>query len=148
MARVRWWIRCKGSHSKEGPHYWIEQSARNQLECKQVQWALGKLSRSCRRTSNNQPWFTSLEIPWGFLAQAVLCWVSGGLCHARKCQFEEFCVIRKGMICDCPTEVCIRNLWRKAERGKKTGTNSCAMFPQASCFEKTRYVCPKYGGAV
>ncbi len=84
-----WGTRCKGFCSKEGLHYCIEQSARYPLEQDQVQRALGKLSRSCRRTSNNQPWFTSLEIPWGFLAQAVLHWLSRGLCHARKCQFED-----------------------------------------------------------
>jgi hypothetical protein len=88
IARVRWGTRCKGFNFKEGPHYCIEQSARNPLECKQVQRALGESSRSCRQTNNNQPLFRSLEIPWGFLAQAVLHWVSGGLCHARKCQFK------------------------------------------------------------
>ncbi len=30
-----------------------------------------------------------LEIPWGFLAWAVLGWVSGGLCYARKSQFKD-----------------------------------------------------------
>ncbi len=55
LARVCWGTRCKGFCSKEGPHYQIEQSARNQLECDQVQRALGKLSRSCHQTSNNQP---------------------------------------------------------------------------------------------
>ncbi len=30
-----------------------------------------------------------LEIPLGFLSQAVLHWRSGGLCHARNCQFED-----------------------------------------------------------
>ncbi len=74
---------------KEGPHYQIKQSARNPLECKQVQRALGESSRSCCQTSNNQPWFTSLEIPWGFLAKAVLHWLSRGLCHARECQFKD-----------------------------------------------------------
>ncbi len=147
MARVRWGTSCKGFCSEEGPHYWIEPSSRNQLERDQVQRALGKLSRSCCQTSNNQPWFMSLEIPWGFLAWAVLCWLSGGLCHGRKCQFEEFCVRRKGMICNRPMDVCMRNLWWKAEWGKKTSTNSCTRFPWASCFEKTRDVCQKYWSA-
>ncbi len=90
MVRVHWETRHKGFCCKEGPHYWIERSARNPRERGQVQRALGKLSRSCRQTSNNQPWFTSLEIPWGFLAWAVLRWLSRGLCHARQCQFEDF----------------------------------------------------------
>ncbi len=145
MARVPWGTRCEGFHSKEGPHYRIEQSARNQLECNQVQRALVKLSRSCRQTSNNQPWFTTLEIPWGFLAWAVLCWLSIGLCHTRKCQCEEYCMRRKGMIHKLPKDVCMRNLWQKAEW--ETGTNSCTRFPQASCFKKTHHVCQKYGGA-
>ncbi len=140
MARVRWGTRCKGFYCKEGQHYWTEQSARNTLESKQVQRALGKSSRSCHQTSNNQPLFTSLEIPWGFLAQAVLRWLSGDLCHVRKYQFEDFWVRRKGMICNRPTDVCIRNLWQRAERGKKTSTNFSTGFPQASCFEKTHDV--------
>ncbi len=90
MIRVRWGTCCKGFCSKEGPHYWIELSVRNPLEHDQVQRALGKLSRSCRQTNNYQPLFTSFEIPLGFLAWAVLRWLSGGLCHARKCQFEDF----------------------------------------------------------
>ncbi len=90
MARVYWRTRCKVVHRKEGPHYWIEQNARNPLEHEQGQRALGKLSRSCHQTSNNQPLFMSLVIPWGFLTQAVLRWLSRGLWHARKCQFKDF----------------------------------------------------------
>ncbi len=145
MAKVHWGTRCKGFCSKGGPHYWIEQSARNQLEGKQVQRALGKSSRSCRQTSNNQPWFTSLEIPWGFLAWAVRHWLSRGLCHVRKCQLEKFCARRKGMICKLPTNVCMRNPLQKAEQ--ETGTNSCTRFPRASCFEKMHHASQKYGGA-
>ncbi len=145
MARVWWGTRCKGFCSEEGPHYHIEQSARNQLERVRVRRALVKSSRSCRQTSNNQTWFTPLEIPWGFLAWAVLRWLSIGLCHARKCQFKEFCVRRKGMINKLPMDVRMRNLWQKAEQ--ETGTNSCTRFSRASCFEKTCHVCQKYGGA-
>ncbi len=89
IARVHWGTRCKGFCCEGGPHYWTEQSARNPLECEQAPRALGESSRSFHQTSNNQPLFMSLEIPWGFLAWAVLCWLSGGLCHARKCQFED-----------------------------------------------------------
>jgi hypothetical protein len=56
MARVRWGTCCEGFCSKEGPHYQMEQSARNQLEGDQVQRALEKLSGSCCQTSNNQPY--------------------------------------------------------------------------------------------
>ncbi len=141
MARVHWGTRCKGFHSKEDPHYQIEQSARNQLVPNQVWRALVKSSRSCHQTSNNQPWFKTLIFPWWFFAWAVLHWLSVGLCHARKWQFKEFSVRRKGMICNCPTDICMRNLWQKAEQGKKTGTNSCTRFPRASCFEKMHHVC-------
>ncbi len=89
MARVCWRTRCEGFHSKEGPHYQIEQSARNLLEQDQVQRAPEELSRSWCQTSNNQPLLMSLEIPWGFLSQAVLRWLSEGSCHARKCQFKN-----------------------------------------------------------
>ncbi len=87
MARVQWGTRCEGFCSKEGPHYWMERSAKNHLERDQVGRAPEKSSRSCRQTSNNQPLFASLEILWGFLSQAVMHWLSGGLCHVRKCQF-------------------------------------------------------------
>jgi hypothetical protein len=89
LAKVCWGTRCEWFRRGEGPYYRIEQSARNPLEHNQVQRALGKLSKCCHQTSNNQPWFMRLDISWGFLAQAVLRWLSGGLCHARKCQFED-----------------------------------------------------------
>ncbi len=56
-------------------------------------------------------------------------------------------VRRNGMIRDCPTDACMRNLRWKAERGKKTGTDSSTRYQWASCFEKTRDECQKYGGA-
>jgi hypothetical protein len=56
-------------------------------------------------------------------------------------------VRRKGLICDYPMDVCMRNLRQMAEGGKKTGTNSNTRFPRASCFKKMRDVCQKYGGA-
>jgi hypothetical protein len=56
-------------------------------------------------------------------------------------------VSKKGMIHDRPTNICMRNLWQKAEMGKKTGSESITRFSWASCFKKTRDVCQKYGGA-
>ncbi len=41
LARVCWGTRCEGFCSLEGPHYHIEQSTRNPLECEQVCTALG-----------------------------------------------------------------------------------------------------------
>jgi hypothetical protein len=53
---------------------------------------------------------------------------------------------KKGMICNRPIDVCMRNLWQKAERGKKTGTGSSTRFLQASYFEK-RMMCARNIGA-
>jgi hypothetical protein len=69
------------------------------------------------------------------------------LMSCKKVSVGGYYVRRNGMICDCPTDVCMRNLWRKAERGKKISTSSCTRFPQASYFDKTCHVCQKYGGA-
>ena len=41
LARVRWGTHCKGYCGEEVTHYCIEQSARNPLNCEQVQRALG-----------------------------------------------------------------------------------------------------------
>jgi hypothetical protein len=43
MAGVCWGFRCEGFCSKEGLHYCFEQSARNPLECDQVQIKLGNI---------------------------------------------------------------------------------------------------------
>ncbi len=43
---------------------------------------------------------------------------------------------KKDMIHVCPTEVCTRNFWLKAKRGKITGSESATRFLQASCFKK------------
>jgi hypothetical protein len=52
----------------------------------------------------------------------------------------------KGMICNHPMDICMRNLWRKAEQGNNTGTNPCTRFPRACCFEK-RAMCARNMGA-
>ncbi len=43
---------------------------------------------------------------------------------------------KKGMIHVRPTNVCTRNLWQKAERGKITGSESTDSVLRAPCFEK------------
>ncbi len=90
LARVCWGTCCEGFCSKEHLHYCIRWCTRNPLEQDQVQRMLERFSRSCNRTSNNQPRFTSMEIPWGFLAQPVLCRLSWGLCHVRKYKLEVY----------------------------------------------------------
>ncbi len=74
--------------------------------------------------------FARLEIRSRFQSQAVLHWLSGGLCHARKCQFKDW--PRKGMICVCPMDVCTRNLCRERQNGERKpvlilvpGTHKC-----------------------
>jgi hypothetical protein len=59
-----------------------------------MQRVLWKSSRSCHKISNNQPWCTSLEIPWGLLSQDVLWRLNWGLCYTRKYELEA-CVKRK-----------------------------------------------------
>jgi hypothetical protein len=47
-------------------------------------------------------------------------------------------VSKKGMICNCPTDIHMRNLRQKAERGTKTSSQSTTTrVPRASCFEKS-----------
>ncbi len=46
-------------------------------------------------------------------------------------------VSKKGMIRDLSTDVCMRKIWQKVERGKITGSESTTRFPQASGFEKS-----------
>ncbi len=41
----------------------------------------------------------------------------------------------KGMIRDCPMDVCTKNLWQKAEIGKKTSIKSTTRVLQTSYFE-------------
>ncbi len=110
MARVHWEARCEGFRSKEGPHYQLEQSERNQLERDQVQRALEDKQQSTL--------FTSSEIPLQFQSRAVLHWLSGGLCHTRKCQFKDLDK-KKGMICDCPMDVGTRNLCKERRNGER-----------------------------
>jgi hypothetical protein len=39
---------------------------------------------------------------------------------------------RERLICDCPMDVCTRNLWQRAKMGKETGTESTTRVPQTS----------------
>jgi hypothetical protein len=59
----------------------------------------------------------------------------------------RICCEKKGMFCVRPMDVCMKNLWKKAEWGKKTSTESRTRVQQVSCFKKTCDVCQKYGGA-
>ncbi len=45
-----------------------------------------------------------------------------------------------------PTDVPIRNLQQKAEKGKFTGSEATTRFPRASCFEKPMRSVPEIWG--
>ncbi len=145
MARVCWGTCCKEFFSKEGPHYQIEQSARNPLERKQVWESLG----NCPEAVLRQATINLYSRVWKSLGDSMPKLYCVDLAEAYVTQENvnsRICVRRKGMIRDRPMDVCMRNLLWKAEWGKKTGTNSSTRFPQASCFEKTYDVCQEYGG--
>jgi hypothetical protein len=55
-------------------------------------------------------------------------------------------VSKKGMIYVRPMDVCTRNLRRKAEKGKNTGSESTTRFLQAFCFEKPTHSVPEIWG--
>jgi hypothetical protein len=55
-------------------------------------------------------------------------------------------VSKKGVICNHPTDVCMRNLWQKAEREKITSSESTTRFPRASCFKKSMHSVPETWG--
>jgi hypothetical protein len=50
------------------------------------------------------------------------------------------------MIHVCPMDVCTRNLWQKAERGKIAGSESATRFLQVSCFKKPTHSVPEIWG--
>ncbi len=134
MARVSGWTCCEGTNSEEHPYYFIGQSARNLMEQNQVQRVLWKSSRSCHRTCNNQPWFTSLQIPWGFLAQAVLWGVAEAYVMQESSSSRLMCKKEKGMIRNRPRDVCTRNLQWRAEMGKEPGSEAITRVSQTSWF--------------
>jgi hypothetical protein len=63
----------------------------------------------------------------------------------KKVPAQGYCA-RKGMICVCPMDVCTRNLWQKADKGKKTSSESASRFLRASCFKKPTHSMPEIWG--
>ncbi len=124
MARVHWGTRCKGFCCKGGLHYQIEQSARNPLEHNKCQECLGNRPEAVIRqvTISLYSWvWKSLggslsELYCVDLAEAYVRWGSVS---------SRILLRKKGMICNCPMDDRMRNLWQKAEQGKDTGTTSC-----------------------
>ncbi len=90
--------------------------------------------------------FTSLEIPsWVFHTRAVPRSLAR-LMSCKKVSVWGFVWVRKVWFAFSPTDVCMRNLWRKVKRGKITRSESTTRFPQASCFEKPMHSVPKVWG--
>ncbi len=89
--------------------------------------------------------FTSLEMAWGFHTQAVLHSLAR-LMSCKKVSVQGFKWVRKVWFAYSPMDVCIRNLQRKAERGKITSGESTTSIPQASCFEKPTRSVPEMWG--
>ncbi len=117
LVRVRWEARCKGFRSEEGPHYHFlakcQEPAGMHTGAKSAWEGIWQLSFDKQQSTL----FTRLEITLRFQSRAVLHWLSGGLCHARKCQFEN--KTKKGMIRVCPTDVRTRNLRRERRNGER-----------------------------
>jgi hypothetical protein len=55
-------------------------------------------------------------------------------------------VSKEGRIRNHLKDVCMGNIPQKAERGKKTGSESTTRFRQVSCFKRSRVLCQKHGG--
>ena len=85
-----------------------------------------------------------LEIPLGFLP-GLYCIAQWAYVMQESVGPTIF-VSKKGIIRIRPMDVCTRNLWLKAERGKITGSESTTRFPQASCFEKPTRSVPELWG--
>ncbi len=106
--------------------------------------ALSKVQGSCHRTSDNQPY----SWVWKFLGDSLpklYCVAWQGLCQARKWS-SGFFVSKKGMICGCPMDVCTRNLWQKAERGKINGSESSTRFSVSVLLRETHAFCARNMG--
>ncbi len=90
----------------------MEQSVWNHLERDRVQSAPEKPSRSCLKTSNNQPLFAS----WKSLLDSfpeLYCIDLAEAYVTQESVSSKFSWRRKGMIRDCLTDVCMRSLWQR-----------------------------------
>ncbi len=123
MAGVHWGSCCKGYHSKEGPHYCFEQSARNPT------------------INLNHEFGNPLGIPY----PSCIALLSRAYVTQESVRMKIF-VSKKSMIRICQTNVCMRNLQQKAEKGKITSSESTTRFPRASCFKKPTHSVPEIWG--
>jgi hypothetical protein len=70
--------------------YFEEPAAKDHVARNACTIALSEVQGSCHRTSHNQPFFTSLEISWGFITRAVLRSLAR-LMSREKVDLEDFC---------------------------------------------------------
>ncbi len=89
--------------------------------------------------------FTNLEIPWGFHTRAVLRSLAR-LMSCKKVSVRGFLWVRKVWLAFSLTDVCMRDLQQKAERGKITGSEYTTRFSRASCFKKPTRSVPEIWG--
>ncbi len=144
MAGVHWGARCKGFCSNEGPHYLFEQSARNPLGSDQVQITLGNCPEAVvgQATINL---FTSLEILWGFLTQAVLCSLAG-LMSRKKVSVQGFLWVRKVWF-TFPLWTFAQETFGKRQKGKRSPVVSVLPSSCESLASKTHAFCARNMGA-
>jgi hypothetical protein len=64
----------------------------------------------------------------------------------KKVELEDFCG-KKGMIHVCPMDVCMRNLWRKAERERSPVVSLLPGYRERLASRNPHVLCQKYGGA-
>jgi hypothetical protein len=146
MARVHWGTRCEGFCSKEGPHYRMEQSARNQLERDQVERALEKSSGSCPQTSNNQPYSQGWK-SLGDFSPGLYCVDFVEAYVTRENVSLRILTRRKDMIRDCPMDVCMRNLWKERQNGERMPVLALVPGSRERLTSRKRVECTRNMGA-
>jgi hypothetical protein len=124
---------------------YVEDPAAKDFVRKACTIVLSKTQGSCHKTRDNQPY----SQVWKSLGDSIpelycIAWL--GLGHARKCQFKDFCEKERYEFVFSPMDVCTRNLWQKAGKGKFTGSEATTRFPRASCFEKPMHSVPETWG--
>jgi hypothetical protein len=117
---------------------YVEEPAAKDFVAKKARTiALSEVQETAVIDKQRSTLFTSLEIPWEFLTQAVL----RSLARPMSREKVELEGIR-------PTDIYTRNLRQKVERKKITGSESATRFPRASCFKKPTCSVPEIWGCM
>ncbi len=112
--------------------------------------ALSKAQGSCHKTSNNQP-YSQVWKSLGDSIPELYCILLRSLARPRSCRKVSvwgFLWERKVWIVFSPTDVCTRNPWQKAEKGRFTGSEVTTRFPWAFCFKKPTCSVPETWGCM